>query len=164
MIFLSTNDRKINTPSKRLIDFFVANQTGIYQSLKFTKDRFTMTFPILPKRKADSISNGVFLVLLGILFYTGHWWPDILFALGLTFAIRQYLTGRRLNFFITIVLVGLLGVVTLIGQAYSLAVPLLLMAAGIFLIAKECLTFKGPSHWNSSANSQDNKKPKEPTP
>ena len=110
-----------------------------------------MKFFILPKRKADTISNGVFLILLGCLFYTGQWWPGILFALGLTFAIRQYLTGRRLNFFITIVLVGVLGVMTLAGQAFSLLFPILFIGAGLFLIAKESLSLRGfdrtpPSH------------------
>lgn len=109
-----------------------------------------MIFPHFPKRKADAISNGVFLILLGFLFYTGQWWPGILFALGLTFAIRQYLTGRRLDFFITLIVVGILGVMTLAGHVFSIFFPLLFVAAGIYLIARENLLFK-----KSSENSQD---------
>ncbi len=116
-----------------------------------------MTFPIFPKRKADAISNGVFLVMLGVLFYTGQWWPGILFALGLTFAVRQYLTGRRVNFFITVMLVGVLGLMTLAGHAFSLFFPFLFIAVGVFIIAKECLNVKVSFQRDSSSHTQRDK-------
>lgn len=107
-----------------------------------------MRFPLFPKRKADAISNGVFLILLGLLFYTQQWWPGLLFALGLSFAIRQYLTGRRVNFFITLMLLGLLGILTLASQMFSLLFPILFIGLGVCLIGKECFSWsKGP--WNT---------------
>ncbi len=96
-----------------------------------------MKFPYLSKRKADNISNGVFLILLGILFYTKAWWPGILFAIGLTFALRQYLTGRRLDFFVTTLFIALLGFITLIGLAFSFLFPLLFIGSGIYLLSRE---------------------------
>jgi hypothetical protein len=118
-----------------------------------------MKFYNLPKRKADAISNGIFLVLLGYLFYSDQWWPGILFAVGLTFAIRQYFTGRRLNFFITLVVVGILGLVTLTGHSYSLLFPLIFIGGGIFLIIKEFLNLKTPAIGNQPSESQkDNDK------
>ncbi len=112
-----------------------------------------MNFPLLPKRKADTVANGIFLILLGVLFYTGQWWPGILFALGLTFAVKQYLTGRRLNFFITIVFIGILGLLTLSGKVFSLFFPVLLIAVGIYLIVKECVP-RGPSGGDHSSPSK----------
>jgi len=112
-------------------------------------------FPHFPKRKADTISNGVFLILLGFLFYTGQWWPGILFALGLTFAIREYLTGRRLDFFITVIVVGILGVFTLAGHVFSMFFPLLFVVAGLYLIAKETLLFKKSSEGSDSQNMKE---------
>lgn len=114
-----------------------------------------ITFPHFPKRKADTISNGVFLILLGFLFYTGQWWPGILFALGLTFAIRQYLTGRRLDFFVTVVIIGILGAITLAGHVFSMFFPLLFVAAGLYLITKETLLFKGSSKESASQDVKD---------
>ncbi|CUI17237.1 Conserved putative membrane protein [Candidatus Protochlamydia naegleriophila] len=96
-----------------------------------------MKFPYLSKRKADNISNGVFLILLGILFYTKAWWPGILFAIAFTFALRQYLTGRRLDFFITIIFIAVLGFITLIGMAFSFLFPLLFIVTGIYLLSRE---------------------------
>jgi len=98
--------------------------------------------PRLKKRKADTIFNGIFLILLGFLFYTGQWWPGILFAFGLTLAIRHYLTGRRLSLLFTVLSVGVLGVITLAGNLLWTLFPLFLMAGGIFLVAKEFLLFK----------------------
>lgn len=98
-----------------------------------------MNFPHFPKRKADTISNGIFLILLGSLFYTGQWWPGILFALGLTVALQQYLTGRRLDFFITLLIIGIVGVITLMGYIFSSFFAVLLILIGIYLVAKETL-------------------------
>lgn len=114
------------------------------------------SFPHFPKRKADIISNGVFLILLGFLFYTGQWWPGILFALGITFAIRQYLTGRRFDFFLTVLVVGVLGVITLAGHIFSGFFPLLFIAAGLYLVAKETLFFRNtPESPNSSRDPKE---------
>lgn len=107
-----------------------------------------MRFPLFPKRKADAISNGVFLILLGVLFYTQQWWPGLLFAIGLSFAIRQYLTGRRVSFFITLLLIGLVGVLTIAGKMFSLLFPILFIGLGVCLIAKECFSWN-KSPWNS---------------
>lgn len=49
---------------------------------------------ILPKKKAEAISNGVFLIALSILFFSSNWWPGILLAIWSPLAVRQYFTGR----------------------------------------------------------------------
>jgi hypothetical protein len=96
-----------------------------------------MKFPYLSKRRADSISNGIFLILLGFLFYTNAWWPGILFALGLTFGLRQFLTGRQLNFFMTATFLIVLGLITLLGMAFSFLFPILLIGTGFYLVWRE---------------------------
>ena len=64
--------------------------------------------PILSKRKTEAIANGCFLIALGILFYTGAWWPGILLAIWLVLAVRQYFSGRTYDLFISsIILLGL---------------------------------------------------------
>ncbi|KIC71913.1 hypothetical protein [Candidatus Protochlamydia amoebophila] len=105
-----------------------------------------MKFPYLSKRRADNISNGIFLILLGILFYTKMWWPSILFVLGITFGLRQYLMGRRLDFFVTVALVAVLGFITLIGMAFSFFLPILLMGTGFYLIWREYSFHNGVVH------------------
>jgi hypothetical protein len=109
-----------------------------------------MKFPVFPKRKVDSLSNGVFLVFLGILLYTEQWWPGILFALMTTFALRQYLTGKRVTFFITLCLIALLSIVMINGKAVSMFFPLIFIGGGILLIFKEIFSLKNMhAYWNS---------------
>ena len=36
----------------------------------------------LDKIQADKLSGGIFLIGMGILFYTGRWWPGIMFVIG----------------------------------------------------------------------------------
>lgn len=35
-------------------------------------------------RQASAISGGLFLISLGVLVFTGWWWPGIMFAIGLS--------------------------------------------------------------------------------
>lgn len=100
-----------------------------------------MQLPILPKEKAYAISNGVFLILLGVLFYTGQWWPGILFVLGFTYVVRQYLLGRRLELLIASLLIMALAVLAWTGYAFSVFIPIFLIAVGLFIIVKESLNF-----------------------
>lgn len=114
---------------------------------------FMMRFPLLPRRKAAALSNGVFLILLAFIFYSGQWWPGLLFAFGLSAALKHYLTGRRLNFIIVVALMGFLGLLTLTGHAFSLLFPFVLAAAGLFLIGKECLSLRVSHLWNPPSDS-----------
>lgn len=95
----------------------------------------------MSKRRADSISNGIFLIGLGILAYTDWWWPGILLVLWATLAVRQYFTGRFYDLGIsTLILVGLF-VIYYLQFDLSVLIPVLLILAGIHLIFREyCFT------------------------
>lgn len=114
-----------------------------------------MRFPILPRRKAVALSNGVFLILLAFLFYSGQWWPGLLFAFGLSAAFRYYMTGRRLKFVIVVALMGLLGILTLTGHAFSFIFPFILAACGLLLIGKECLSLRWADVWKPSSEPEE---------
>lgn len=95
---------------------------------------FTIT---LSKRKADAISNGVFLVGIGILIYLNSWWPSLLLVLWATLAMRQYLTGRFFDLAVsTIILVGLF-VVSFFKLDWTVLVPVLFVLGGIYIIYRE---------------------------
>lgn len=95
---------------------------------------YTLT---LSKRKADAISNGVFLVGIGILIYLNSWWPSLLLVLWATVGTRQYLTGRFFDLVVsTIILVGLF-VVTFFRLDWTVLVPVLFVLGGIYIIYRE---------------------------
>lgn len=92
---------------------------------------------ILSKRKAEAISNGVFLVGIGILFLTNGWWPGILLVIWAALATRQYFTGRIWDFSIsTVILVGLF-ITTFFNITWSVLMPVLFVIGGIYIIFRE---------------------------
>lgn len=96
-----------------------------------------MSAPHLSRRKANAISNGVFLIALGILFYTNSWWPGILVAIWALLASREFLTGRIYDLFITSgILLGLFFVYYL-QINWSILMPVLLVIGGIYIIFRE---------------------------
>ena len=52
------------------------------------------TEEVTRKRQGDAISGGIFLISLGVLMYTGWWWPGIMIALGLSSGAGLIFRGR----------------------------------------------------------------------
>lgn len=91
----------------------------------------------MEKSKADTIGNGVFLISLGLLFFTGYWWPGILLAILATLAVRQFLTGRLWDLAISgIILLGLF-IISAANISVNVIMPLLFILGGAYLIFKE---------------------------
>lgn len=103
---------------------------------------------ILSKRKADAISNGIFLIGLGILAFSSLWWPGILLLLWITLAVRQYLTGRIYDLVISSVLLLGLFAVSILNLNWSVLVPVLLVLGGIHLIFREYCVAEGAEEEN----------------
>jgi hypothetical protein len=97
----------------------------------------------LSKRKADAISNGVFLIAVGILVFTGYWWPGILIAIWATLATRQYLTNRMYDLLLTTILLIGLSVIIILNLNWTVIVPVLLVLGGIHLIFREYCVAEG---------------------
>lgn len=96
-----------------------------------------MVFKVMSKKKAHSISNGIFLISLGILIVTNAWWPGILLAIWATLASRQFLSGRLYYAIISsIVLLGLF-TISFFKYDFDILAPVLLVVGGIFIIVRE---------------------------
>ncbi len=92
---------------------------------------------ILSKRKSDAIANGVFLISLGVLFYTNYWWPGILLALWINVGLRQFLTGRLYDFTISsVILLGLFAI-SFFEVEWTILLPVLFVVGGIYIIFRE---------------------------
>lgn len=88
----------------------------------------------ISRKKIDSISKGVLLICIGLLLYTGAWWPGIIFAIGLWVAVRQYLSGRKYDLMLTLMLCGGCAIFTL---SFIILMPLFLIGSGVYLIGRE---------------------------
>jgi hypothetical protein len=96
-----------------------------------------MAKPLVTKKKADAISNGAFLIGIGILLFTNDWWPGILLVIWASLFLRQYLTGRLYDAFLsTVILVGLF-IISFIKINWSVLLPVLFVIGGIYLIFRE---------------------------
>lgn len=96
-----------------------------------------MNFPLLSRRKADTTANGIFLILLGIIFYAGTWWPGIILAIAVNIGMRQFLTGRKTDFFVTVAILLVIIAFTYFEFTSSFVIPALFIAGGIYLIMRE---------------------------
>jgi predicted membrane protein len=91
----------------------------------------------MSKRKAEAVSNGVFLIALGILFYTNKWWPGILIAIWAALAIRQYFTHRIYDLCLTTAILAGIFIISFFNFKWDILMPVLFVVAGIYLIFRE---------------------------
>ena len=48
----------------------------------------------LSEERAGQLTGGVWMIGLGILLYTGKWWPGILFVIGVSSIVQGLVEGR----------------------------------------------------------------------
>lgn len=48
----------------------------------------------LSDQRAGQVTGGIWLIGLGLLFYTGHWWPGIMFVIGASSIVQGLVEGR----------------------------------------------------------------------
>jgi len=98
-----------------------------------------MSVHVTSKRRANTISNGVLLIGLGILFVTNYWWPGILLVVGASVGFRQYLRARFLDLLWTAVIFGGLFIVFFLdgNVGWDMVLAVAFMIGGVYLIFRE---------------------------
>jgi predicted membrane protein len=96
-----------------------------------------MPQPVVSKKKAAIISNGIFLICVGIMIFTNTWWPGIILAVAVTITSRQYLSGRYYHAIISAVIFTALFILAIARFNFDVLAPVLFILAGIFLIVRE---------------------------
>ena len=92
------------------------------------------------KRRASGISGGIFLISLGILLFTGWWWPGIMFAIGLSGGAELIFRGKiargvgTLVFFCAIPMVVWFALE--VDIPWNLVGPLVLIGIGVIALVK----------------------------
>lgn len=92
------------------------------------------------KRRASGISGGIFLISLGILLFTGWWWPGIMFAIGLSGCAELVFRGKIIRGIGTLAFFGAIPIVVWIIQEthipWSIVGPMILIGVGIIALVK----------------------------
>ena len=89
---------------------------------------------------ADGISGGIFLISLGVLLYTGWWWPGIMIALGLSGSASLIFRGRIWQGILTLAFFCAIPIgIWIINEAqisWTLVGAFILIGLGVITIAK----------------------------
>ena len=92
------------------------------------------------KRTASAISGGIFLICLGVLLYTGWWWPGIMFAVGLSGGAELVFRGQTVRGIGTLAFFCAIPVAIWVIQEteipWSIVGPLVLVGLGIIVLVK----------------------------
>jgi len=98
------------------------------------------------QRMASAISGGIFLICLGVLLYTGWWWPGIMFAIGLSGGAELIFRGKTMRGIGTLAFFCAIPFAVWIIQKgeipWSLVGPLVLIGIGVIVLVKAVLLRK----------------------
>ena len=91
----------------------------------------------MSSKKIEALSNGVFLIALGVLFYTNFWWPGILIALWLALATRQLLSSRKFDFIVSSLILGGIFVLSYFRISWDVVLPAFFVLGGLYIVGRE---------------------------
>ena len=92
------------------------------------------------KRKADGISAGILLIGLGVLLFTGWWWPSIMFVVGLSSGAGLIFRGKTAQGVGTLALLWSIPIgIWIIQKAeipWLFVGPMILIGVGVIVLVK----------------------------
>ena len=94
---------------------------------------------MISKERTDQVFGGVFLIGLAVLFFTGYWWPGIMFVIGVAMLARTYTEGKTLGSNGGAWIMIAIGVFFALGNVFEILGdiswwPLILIALGLYLL------------------------------
>jgi len=105
-----------------------------------TTDTYSKDMDKEKQRRSSAISGGIFLISLGVLLYTGWWWPGIMFAIGLSAGAELVFRGKTLRGIGTLAFFCAIPIAIWIIQEveipWTLVGPLVLIGIGIIVLVK----------------------------
>ena len=92
------------------------------------------------RKQASSISGGIFLIGLGVLFITDWFWPGILLVIGLSSGAELIFRGKTREGIGTIALFSAIPIAITIAQSMDISLsivgPFILIAVGAITLVK----------------------------
>lgn len=98
-----------------------------------------MAHPKVSQRRARALSSSLFLVCLAVVSFSGAWWPNIMLAIGIPLALRQYLLGRVYDMFLSLAIFGGAYIVAGYQISWEILLPVLFSIGAIYILVREFL-------------------------
>ncbi|MES2345030.1 MAG: hypothetical protein V4494_03730 [Chlamydiota bacterium] len=116
---------------------------------------------ITSDRTAKAYSLALFLVGLAILTYLHSWWPGIMLAVGIPLALRQHLSGRHYDMYVTLfVFIGVF-ITVAFNISWEILLPILFSIGAIYIFFREFL--EGKTHTEAEEEEELNAEIEEDT-
>lgn len=93
--------------------------------------------PTISRKRASVISSSLMLILLAINSYTGYWWPYIYITIGAPLFIKQLLSGRVYDSFVSLGIFGGLFFVSNFSINWSIILPVVFVISAILILFRE---------------------------
>lgn len=88
------------------------------------------------KRHNSSISSGIFLIGLGILIYTGWWWPGIMFVIGLASGAELVFRGKIIAGLVSFLAFSAVPLLVAADIPWRIFGPFILISLGAVVLVK----------------------------
>ena len=112
--------------------------------------------PMMSKKRTESICYAIFLVGLAILFYTNKWWPASMLVVGISLALKQFLSGRKREAFLSLFFFVGYYISEAFNIPWKMLIPILFIMAAIYVICREWV--EGQSETEVETEQDFNKK------
>ena len=89
------------------------------------------------EKRGDAVGKGVFLIGLGILFFTHYWWPGILYVILAAIFARACFLGKIKDLSVALLIFVLLALIWYYPVDQTYIVPAILILLGLFYIMRE---------------------------
>lgn len=96
-----------------------------------------MAHPKVSQKRARALSSALLLVSLAVVSFTGVWWPNIMLAIGIPLALRQYLLGRIYDMFLSLVIFVGAYIVAGYQISWDVLLPVLFGIGAIYILVRE---------------------------
>lgn len=91
----------------------------------------------ISKRKIDALASGALLIGIGLLFFTGAWWPGILLVIWAYLGIKQWLSNRKFDLIVSSVILLGLFIVSFLDIRLNVLVPVLFFLGALYIVFRE---------------------------
>lgn len=92
------------------------------------------------QRTKSGIAGGIFLIGLGILIFTGNWWPGIMFVIGLAVGADRAFRGNYIQALIAFALFSIIPLLAEVDIPWKIFGPFILISIGAVVLVQGLLS------------------------